>query len=189
MILTSREKPQEFISLEGTITSVRSLYIKGLEARIGKEICQLQGEFFGSEKDWQTLTDNYSGNPLALKIVAATIKDLFDGDVNQFLQQEIIFFDDLADLLEEQFIRLSRLEQEIMYWLAIAREPISLRKLQQDLLLSFPQTKLMEAVKSLVRRSLIENTSRGFIQEPLFMEYLLNRQTEKVATEIETKLC
>ncbi|WP_019509019.1 NB-ARC domain-containing protein [Pleurocapsa sp. PCC 7319] len=189
VILTSREKLQEFSSLEGNATSVRSLQIKGLGAEVSRNICQLKGEFRGLEQDWQTLTDNYSGNPLALKIVAATIKDLFDGDVNQFLQQEIIFFDDLADLLEEQFVRLSRLEQEIMYWLAIVREPISLQKLQQDLLSSFPPKKLIEAVKSLIRRSLIENTATGFTQQPIFREYLLIRQSEKIAAELEIECC
>lgn len=186
MVLTSREKPKEFIRLEGNCTPVRSLQITGLEAEIGKEICQLKGECFGSEKDWQTLTYNYSGNPLAFKIVASTIKELFDGDVSQFLQQEIISFDDIEDLLTEQLDRLSSLEQEIMYWLAIEREAVTLKQLQEDLLTSIPQKKLLEAMKSLQRRSLIEKTITGFTQQPVVMEYLIEQQIEKVATEIAT---
>ena len=175
VVLTSREKPQEFIPLERNKLPVRSIQIKGLKAAIGKEICQLKGEFLGSEQDWQTLTYNYSGNPLALKIVAATIKDLFDGNVSQFLQQKILFFDDIEDLLTEQFDRLSQLEKEIMYWMAIEREPISLSQLQQNLLESISQKKLLEAVKSLARRSFIEKTTTGFAQQPVVMEYLIER--------------
>ena len=184
VVLTSREKPQEFSILEGENTAVRSLQIKGLEAEIGKEICQLKGEFFGSQKDWQTLTHNYSGNPLAFQIVASTIKDLFDGDVHQFLQQAILSFDDIEDLLTEQLDRLSSLEREVMYWLAIEREAISLEQLQQNLLISISPTQLLETVKSLKRRSLIEKTKTGFTQQPVVMEYLIGRQIEKVAQEI-----
>ncbi len=186
VVLTSREKPQEFIILEGDRLPVRSLQLKGLEAAIGKEICQLKGQFFGSSQDWQTFADNYSGNPLAFKIIATTIQDLFDGDVSQFLQQEIISFDDLENLLTEQLDRLSPLEQEIMYWLAIERKPTSFKQLQQNLLPSIPPKKLLETIKSLQRRSLIEKTTTGFTQQPVVMEYLIERQIEKVAAEIET---
>ncbi|MDJ0597099.1 MAG: NB-ARC domain-containing protein [Pleurocapsa sp. MO_226.B13] len=184
IILTSRENPQEFSILEGNKTPVRSLQVTGVETETGKEICQLKGEFCGSEQDWQTLTYNYSGNPLAFKIVASTIQDLFDGDVSQFLQQGIFSFDDIEDLLNEQLDRLSNLEREVMYWLAIEREAISLEQLQQNLLVSIPSKKLLEAIKSLTRRSLIEKTATGFTQQPVVMEYLSERQIEKVAHEI-----
>ena len=78
-----------------------------------------------------------------------------------------------------QFDRLSQLEKEIMSWMAIAGEPISLSQLQQNLLSSISQKKLLEAVKSLTRRSLIEKTTMGFTQQPVVMEYLNISSSDK----------
>lgn len=166
VILTSREKLREFIALEGNKLPVRSLQIKGVGAEISKEICQFKGELRGAEQDWQTLDRNYSGNPLALKIVTTTIQELFDGDLNSFLQQEILFFDDIENLFTEQLNRLSKLEREIMYLLAFERKPVPLKRLRQDLMSSTPKKQIFEAVKSLQRRSLIEKSADGFSQQP-----------------------
>ena len=184
VILTSREKPQEFSFLEGKKTPVRSLQLKGLAPENSKDICQVKGDVYGTEKEWHILSRSYSGNPLFFKIVASTILDLFDGNIRQFLQQEILSFEDIQDLSVEQLNRLSRLEKEVMYWIAIEREAISLEQLQQNSLVSIPQKKLLEAVKSLKRRSLIEQTKIGFTQQPVVREYLIDKQIEKVAREI-----
>ena len=103
------------------------------------------------ESELTALSDRFGGNPLALKVVATTIQDLFDGDVGEFLQQEKAVFGDIQDILKQQFERLSSLEQEIMYWLAIAREPISIKELQSDLVSTIPAIKLFEALESLSR--------------------------------------
>ena len=42
-------------------------------------------------------------------------------------------FSDIRNVLEQQFSRLSALEREIMYWLAIEREAVSLDELDEDL--------------------------------------------------------
>jgi hypothetical protein len=81
---------------------------------------------------------HYAGNPLALKIVAAAIEDLFDSNVSavwHYVQQpnSALMFDDIRDFLARQFERLSGLEPEVMYWLAINREFISPSELQRDL--------------------------------------------------------
>ena len=186
LIVTSREKPQELIALSGTRLPVRSLQLSGLDLNSSKAIFDLKGYFFASESDWQALNENYRGNPLALKIIATTISELFDGCVNSFLQQDVLLFDDLEHLLAEQFKRLSQLEKDIMYWLAVEREAVALSQLQQDLLTSYSQRKLLEATKSLLRRSLIEKTPNGFSQQPVVMEYAIAQMLKQVTEEIET---
>jgi len=59
-------------------------------------------------------------------------------------------FGDIRELLEQQFERLSDQEKEIMYWLAINREPVSLFELQSDIVSPVPPTKLLSALESLV---------------------------------------
>lgn len=151
VILTSREKPKEIALLEGESLPVRSLQLKGLTVADGQAICKLKGTLTGSAEEWQRLVERYDGNPLALKIVSTTIQELFDSDISEFLHQGTVVFDDLGELLDQQFNRLSELEQTILYWLAIKREPTSLQGLNDSIVAPVSKRELLEAVKSLGR--------------------------------------
>ncbi|MGF1540035.1 MAG: NB-ARC domain-containing protein [Pleurocapsa sp.] len=184
-ILTSREKPKEVATLEGQRLAVRSLQLEGLKTE-GQEIFKVKG-LSGSELELKTLSDRYVGNPLALKVVATTILDLFEGNIAAFLRQEMTIFGDIRDILDQQFQRLSSIERKIMYWLAIAREPISLTELREDFVLQVSPIKLLEALESLSRRSLIEKNASQFTQQPVVMEYVTNRVIEIVCEEIASQ--
>ena len=184
LILTSREKPLEFSQLEGERLPVRALQLNGLPQEAGQAVIQLKGTFSATTQAWKALVDLYSGNPLALKIAAAAIQDLFEGEVDRFLKHSVFVFDDINDLLDEQFNRLSKLEQQVMYWLAIEREPIAIDVLAEDILQSISKRQLFETLKSLVRRSLIYRANAGFTQQPVIMEYLVERLQQQIAAEI-----
>ena len=184
LLLTSREKPLEFSQLEGTQLPIRSLKLTGLQRETGKRLVQQKGQFSATTEAWQRLVSLYSGNPLALQIVAAAIKDLFDGNVDRFIDHSVIIFDDINLLLDEQFNRLSALEKQIMYWLAIEREPIEIEALEANILRSFSKRQLFEALKSLVRRSLVYKAGAGFTQQPVVMEYLIEKLQQQVTQEI-----
>ncbi|MBD2532757.1 hypothetical protein H6G97_25510 [Nostoc flagelliforme FACHB-838] len=194
LVLTSREKPREVALLEGQALPVRSLLLNGLKVAEGQEILKLKG-LSAAEDEWKVMIERYAGNPLALKIVATTVQDIFDGNVTDFLQQNTSVFGDIRDILEQQFERLSDLEKEIMYWLAINREPITLSELREDLISSIPQAKLLEAVESLGRRSLIEKatptliekTRSSFTLQPVVMEYMTSSLIENICEEIITQ--
>ncbi|RCJ19774.1 hypothetical protein A6S26_03275 [Nostoc sp. ATCC 43529] len=187
LILTSREKPQGLAKYEGESLPVRSLQLTGLLETEGRELFNVKGKFTATEDQWQVLISRYGGNPLALKIVASSIRDFFDGNISQFLeisQQGTFIFDDIRDLLDQQFHRLTTLEREIMYWLAINREPISLAQLQADFVAHIPPRELLESLSSLQRRSVIEKSAGGFTQQPVVMEYVCNQLIEQVCEEI-----
>jgi hypothetical protein len=101
-----------------------------------------------------TVVQRYSGNPLALKLVARTIQEIFDGDLAAFLSDEAPMFDDIRTVLGQQFQRLSPLERDIVIWLAIERENTSLHDLAENLLVSPSRRDLLEGLRSLQRRSL-----------------------------------
>ncbi len=185
LILTTREKPKEIAILEGERLAVRSLQLEGLKKE-GSEIFKLKG-LSGLELELNALSDRYAGNPLAMKVVATTIQDLFDGNIAEFLRQEMAIFGDIRDLLDQQFERLSNLEQEIMYWLAIAREPVSLAELREDFVLQISPIKILEALDSLSRRSLIEANASRFTQQPVVMEYITSRLIEDICEEIKAQ--
>ena len=47
----------------------------------------------------------------------------------RFSALRALVFGSITDLLDEQFARLSALEQSVLCWLAIAREPMTLNEL------------------------------------------------------------
>jgi WD40 repeat protein len=185
LLLTSREKPKDVASLEGQTVPVRSLRLSGLEAVDGQKIFEVKG-FSGSESELRTVVERYAGNALALKIVATTIQDVFGGNLSEFLKQDSCVFGDIHELLDQQFARLSYIEKDIIYWLAINREPVSLSELREDIVSPVPPQKLLEALESLVRRSLVEKSAATFTLQPVVMEYVTNRLIEQVCGEIET---
>ncbi|KAB8313851.1 hypothetical protein SD81_040435 [Tolypothrix campylonemoides VB511288] len=194
LLLTSREKPKDVASLEGEALPVRSLRLSGLEAVDGQKIFQVKG-FSGSESELRTVVERYAGNALALKIVATTIQDVFGGNVSEFLKQDTAVFGDIHELLDQQFARLSYIEKDIIYWLAINREPVSLSELREDIVSPVPPQKLLEALESLLRRYLTEKTAPTLVEksaalftlQPVVMEYVTNRLVEQVCGEIETQ--
>src|SRR5438876_1051945 len=118
LLLTSREKLAELRVLEGSRTPVRSLRLIGLEAAACEPLLA-EHELIGSPEERARLVERYAGNPLALQIVAETIADLFGGAIDPFLAEGTTIFGSITDLLEEQWTRLSTLEQTVLSWLAI----------------------------------------------------------------------
>lgn len=187
IVITSREKPKSFAAKEGVTLPVRSFQLFGLPTAAGREIFQARGSCWASEDEWQVLIEHYAGNPLAFKMVAPAIQDFFDGSISKFLEllkQGTFVFDDIRNLLERQFNRLSDLEKELMYWLALNREPVSFLQLQADLVYKVGDSEILEALASLQRRSLVEKSSVGFTQQPVVMEYMTERLINRFYEEI-----
>jgi len=105
LLLTSREKPSELVPLEGSRTPVRSLRLEGLERDASEQLLE-ERELVGTAQDWERLIERYGGNPLALKIVAGTIVELFGGEIASFIAMDIVAFGSVRELLGEQFDRL-----------------------------------------------------------------------------------
>lgn len=84
-LLTSREMLSELESFAGTDAPVRVLKLAGLGQAASQDLLA-DKDLFGAPHDWQQLIDHYSGNPLVLKMVAATVRDLFGGDIAAFVR-------------------------------------------------------------------------------------------------------
>ncbi|MBW4458103.1 MAG: NACHT domain-containing protein [Nostoc indistinguendum CM1-VF10] len=190
LILTSREKPKGLAAKEGNILPIRSLRLSGLSLAEVQQLFEIKGKYTGLQAEWELVTSHYAGNPLALKMVAVAIEDFFDGQLGKFVkffQEETFIFDDIRDLLEQQFQRLTSIEKALMYWLAINREPVTLLHLQEDIVESNYRSNIIEALSSLQRRSLIEKTGSSFTQQPVVMEYMTEQLVEQVYQEIVTE--
>jgi WD40 repeat protein len=185
LIITSREKPKGLASKEGKNSPIRSFQLIGLTEEASQHLFTAK-ELACSNNQWKVLSEYYRGNPLALKIVATTISELFNDDIAEFLEQGMVIFGDMRDLLSQQFERLSTLEKQVMNWLAINREAILLSDLQADFVPAVSKNELLEALESLKRRSLIEQSAAGFTQQPVVMEYVTEHFLTQIAHEITT---
>ena len=181
LLLTSREKPNAIAMQAGEALPVRTLQLAGLTE--AQELLTLKG-LCVSEQETQQLISRYSGNPLALKIVATTIQELFSGDVTAFLEAGISSFNSIRLLLDQQFERLTHIEKGVIYWLAINREGVSLVELEDDIYPKLLKHQLLEALESLLRRSLIEQSFQKKTMQPVIMEYVTERLVDLFCEEI-----
>ncbi|MBX5450248.1 helix-turn-helix domain-containing protein [Thermogemmatispora sp.] len=172
ILVTSREKLREVERLKGKSSPVRSLTLQGLGFEAGRAILEEKG-IFGSADEVISLLRRYGGNPLALRLVAETISELFAGKIAAFLAENQAAFGDIREVLEEQLQRLALREREVLSWLAIEQEAVTLEELRADLLRPEAQRELIETLDSLRRRSLIEVQEQGqFTLQPVIMEYI-----------------
>ncbi|MEM7034155.1 MAG: BTAD domain-containing putative transcriptional regulator, partial [Chloroflexota bacterium] len=184
LLLTSRERPEGLKRIERTLPTVQSLMLTGLEATAGQEILQTHGLALDTDTAI-AMTNRYSGNPLALNLVAETIQDIYFGDVDTFLDEETPVFADIRDVLDQQFNRLSPLERDILLWLAITREALLPTDLSALLLQKIPQRALIESIRGLQHRSLLERNNQGFLLQNVVTEYLTEFLIQRVSQELE----
>ncbi|MBW4621079.1 MAG: NACHT domain-containing protein [Cyanosarcina radialis HA8281-LM2] len=166
LLLTSRENTKQLVELSAQGFPVRLLAMPGLESKAAYQLLAAKG--LADRSSWEDLIAIYQGNPLALQIATATIQRSFGGKVSEFLQQRGIEMAQIFDLVDRQFHNLSDLEQKVMYWLTISRQPMSFAELQESIEISGAE--LLEAIESLLRRSLVQGEA-DFQLNPIVQQY------------------
>jgi len=82
--------------------------------------------------------------------------------------------EDLKDILHQEFDRLSDMEKQIVYSVAVENEAVAISQLLSHLQL--PASELMNAMQSLGRRSLISKLNQGnetlFNLQPVLKQYV-----------------
>ena len=175
LILLSWEKPKEIANLEAENLSTRSLHLKGLGEQAA-EIFQQKG--LVDEEKWSDLIALYQGHPSWLNIIAATIRELFDGSVSLFLADgKDLFLGDLETILEAHLERLSESEKKVGYWLATQNEAVDISQQPADSELS--KSEFWQAIQSLARRGLVEKVLVGgrskFHINRVFQQYIQSK--------------
>ncbi|MBW4598211.1 MAG: NACHT domain-containing protein [Calothrix sp. FI2-JRJ7] len=185
LVITSRIKPEYIAVQEGEHSPIRSLVLPGLIEDEGLNILEDKG-LIGSKKAMLDLVQLYSGNPLALKIVSTFIKDLFSGDIDEFIEQGLTAFVGIESLLDSQFNNLSDIEKKVLYWLAINREPVKIKDLFDEIVDKPVFFDLIDSLEKLKKRSLIETVDGKFTLQNVVMEYMIALLIRQVSEEIKT---
>lgn len=183
LLIATREKPQEIASLAGTDLPVRYLELSGLQQDAAQELLLATGLDPANNNVLSELMQQNGGNPAVLKMIVDLIKEVYDDKVVEYLQESTLILGDvLTNFLSQQFERLSALEKDIVYWLAIAGQPLSRSQLD-DLGVSVSRAELREALSSLKGRSLVKTTPDGsecrFRIEPVVRKYTIRNLREK----------
>ena len=190
VLLTSRVKPRDIEDLE-EVSLVRSLELSGLDIEAGRAIFRdiartNNASFQGTEGDWSRLISFYNGNPLALEITARHILNRFDGNLSEFLKHDLMVFGEIRKLLDWHFERLSAAEKNIMYWLALNREAVSIADLKQDIFLPRAQKYLPETLDGIERQIPIEKSANRLTLQPVLIEYVTEKAIAQISQELES---
>ena len=182
LVVTSQEEPIDFLLLHNN--KCKSLTIGSLgEASSGI----LMQEGLPNCVSWSKIIKRYCGNPLILKMICAIIKEIFGGNVTEFLEQntelDVILPTAFTEKLEQQFKRLSTPEKNIMFSLAMAQKPLTFNQIQQEVKPTVHFSELTQALIFLKKRSLIEVNSllnkSVFTLQPLVMKYVFVEYQKK----------
>ncbi|CAD5981402.1 putative WD repeat-containing protein alr2800 [Planktothrix tepida] len=150
LILMSQEQCAEMNCLDEELYPIKTLKLSGLE---NEEI--LSGMGLKTDEDSSLkLIEQYQGNPMYLKDVAVLIKDVFDGDVAEFLAEDsLVITKEMRSHFNQLFNRLSPVEQKIVVELSKFDQPVSREELRQHLDLS--SIDLINGLQSLQQRYLV----------------------------------
>jgi DNA-binding Xre family transcriptional regulator len=183
-VLLSLEKPQSARIMRAG-QAIQSLQLEGLNYEEDREILRAEG-LTGTEAELRSFIQIYN-NPLILKLVAEMVRTVYRGRVSVLVEDGVSVFGntaDIADILkkefEREFKRLSKLEQDIIYWLAIWRDPVSLEKLQQSITAPVGISALTCALSSLIAGHSIVKLKELEAEDS--SEYYLDRVTLQQAT-------
>lgn len=184
LIITGRERFKEIDRMSGIKRNVRKLELTGLTETDGAQMFQDTGLSIGSPEEFKKLVDMYKGNPLALELVVRHIDEVFFGSVSEFLIAGNSVFDDITDLLEQHFRRFSDTEKEILYWLAVNREAMTISELRNDILSPVLKDSLPSDIQSLQRRLPVEKQKNSFTLQPVLIEFFSEKFIRCVCDEI-----
>ncbi|MEP6489424.1 NB-ARC domain-containing protein [Microcoleus vaginatus GB2-A3] len=168
-LLIGWEQPREVTQVKSQNTSIRTLQLKGLDIAAGREILRDYG--LEESDNSETLIHRYQGNPLWLKSVANLIQDLGGGVTELLPNDTILLPEDLKDVLQQQFDRLSELEKQIISLLAKESQRINRTKLLEND--RIPASDLLNALQSLSRRCLIEQQANFYTISPVLRQYAI----------------
>ena len=168
-LLIGWEQPREVTQVKNQNTSIRTLQLKGLDIAAGQEILRDYG--LEESDNTEALIHRYQGNPLWLKSVATLIQDLGGGVTELLPNDTILLPEELKDVLQQQFDRLSELEKQVICLLAKESQPIDRAKLLENDII--PASDLLNALQSLSRRCLIEQQANFYTISPVLRQYAI----------------
>jgi WD40 repeat protein len=195
VVITSREPPPEITELSNDKLPVRTLSLAGIadagamlleQMSVEGELCQLT-----------EISDRCQGNPLYLRIIANTIANSFDGDLEEFLESDRYTYAKISNILTAQLARLTTEEKLLIYYLAIQREPVSIESMTAHFAPLGLDRSLPTTVDSLIKRSIVQTIgnndssskksgkNKRYTLQNVILEFTTDRLREDLSLELQ----
>ncbi len=174
IILISQEECAEMRCFNEDLCLINCLKLSGLN-----EVQFLKNMGLKDEDSWLNLINLYEGNPFYLQTIANSIKNIYDGNVAEFLAENKhnlpLITKDIQARLQILSKKLSSIEQQIVLKLSNFNQPVSREELKIELDLS--STDFINGLESLQQRYLVTKIKEAkilFKLVPVFQEYVRN---------------
>ena len=199
VVMTSREPPAEITELSGNKLPVRTLPLTGIADAGADLLNKMSVE--GKLSELQEISDRCQGNPLYLRIIANTIANNFEGDLEAFLESDRYTYAKISNILTAQLARLTTDERLLIYYLAIQREPVSIESMIVHFTPLGLDRSLPTTVDSLIKRSIVQaigsnNTistklankpgkNKRYTLQNVILEFTTDRLREDLSLELQ----
>ena len=174
LLLTSQVRTEALNHLDERNGAFRSLELAGLTVADGAALLASQRVATNSSNHEQ-LHQHYAGNPLLLCQSANLLHELFGGDVDAFLQEELFFMGDIGSALTRQLVRLTPLERQVLQQLAQAEQPLSRQALYVQLPSAPSKPEYFQALQNLQRSFLLRQAGDHVALLSVLKTYLIEQ--------------
>lgn len=152
-------------------TAIFALQLTGLDMTATQAILRDYG--LSEMEKYSALIPHYQGNPLWLQRVALQIQELGESVADLLPDDTILLPEDLKEVLDLQFNRLSTIEKQLLFLLAKESAPVNLAKLLENS--PIEGLDLRNALQSLLRRGLIEKIDNLYRVYPVLRQYITQK--------------
>lgn len=195
VFLLTREKPSYIEALDDEL--VHSLKLGCLNSEDVKDFLKLEG-ISGTERQIDNFSATYD-NPWVMKIVAKKVKKVSGGKITDVFEEISVVIDDvITSFLDEQFQKLSNLEMNIIYWIALRRNSASLEQLRKDTNTGktvIYASEFLDALESLIDKLSLVNRNRNeddysdlYTLDLVLLKYITNRFVKQTCQNIITAI-
>ncbi len=167
-LLIGWEAPIALPQVPSPKNTTRTLQLTGLDIAAAREILRDYG--LAEIEHNSALINCYRGNPLWLQTVATQIQELGESVTKLLPNDTILLPEDLQQVLQQQFSRLSEIEIQVISLLGKESEAINLAQLLENS--TIPGIDLLNALQSLLRRCLIEKPDNLYTLSPVMRQYI-----------------
>ncbi len=167
-LLIGWEAPITLPQVASKKNTTRTLQLTGLDIAAAQEILRDYG--LGEIENYSPLIYLYQGNPLWLQSVAIQMHALGESVTDLLPDDTILLPEDLKEVLQSQFRRVSEIEKKVLFLLAGESEPVTVAKLLENTTIS--ASDLLNALQSLSGRCFIEKQANLYTISSVIKQYI-----------------
>lgn len=176
-MLVGWEPEQDIPPVAHKKRSIRHLQLLDLDKSAAQDI--LKGFGLKDTESNSRLIDSYGANPFWLRTIATQIQELGEEIIDIFLAETPVLPKAVQDSLNQQWLRLSKIEQALLKY--VARQQSSLTLLQLFENANISTSDAVNTLQSLLRRGWIQKSENEYFLLPTIQDYLLGFEPSEEA--------